>query len=747
MNKRLMIIFVVAIALIASAASAVQWDERNAPAVTKEKPEVKEGPHAVGNILFGNPGIMTRAALSQGFEGGAIPADWKVHNVDGGDQWEAYDASGETPPYPGAHTGSYVARCYYDNANDDWLVTPRLTVAAGDTLKFWASAYSSYYNEDFEVWVSTTGDQVADFTDMVYSQTQIPQGWAQHQVDLSTYAGSDIWVAFRCVSVYEFALYIDDITGPEVWVPAGPAIAFNTMDLSFGTVTLPGSSDLELVIYSVGASDLTVSSVVSDNAHFTHDFTGPAVISPGDSVIVTVTFTPTADPEETGNLTVTHDGTKATSVITMSGSGFSGLLAEDFMGAFPPTGWTTYELGTAGSGWAQGTPGYDDDYCAWHDDFSGGTWDNWLVSPAITLPAKATYELEFQQYVRYPTYASVHSVMIDTANGTVPTDFTQLYEVPHGDGYLWEAIEDISLAAYAGETIYLAFRYEGGYDADWSVDNVVVQEFVYVNEPPEIAHDPKGDTDDTTPTLTAVVTDVEGLARVEAFYESAPSVFTPVTMTATGNTDEFSCDLPDQGYTTVSYYIEAEDASKGLVTTTAIYSFDICPVVGTEIVYDNGTVENATCWLAGYEDNRFAMRFTPPAYPCTLNAAKLAIAGDWPDEVHQQFYVEVYDDDGTGGLPGTMLYGPDLTGSVGNIIGGVPPLYDVVWTYVCIDPPVVITEGDFYIAKGQYTVNPECEGLDIDEDGTQYSRAYQYDSGTLTWSESVSYTHLRAHET
>jgi hypothetical protein len=171
------------------------------------------------------------------------------------------------------------------------------------------------------------------------------------------------------------------------------------------------------------------------------------------------------------------------------------------------------------------------------------------------------------------------------------------------------------------------------------------------------------------------------------------------------------------------------------VTTTATFSYDVCPVVGTEIVYDDGSVENATCWLAGYESNRFAVRFTPPAYPCTLNAAKLGIAGDWPDDLHQQFYVEVYDDDGTGGLPGTMLYGPDLTGSVGNIIGGVPAYPAMVWAYVCIDPPVIITDGDFYIAKGQATVNPECEGLDIDDTGTQYSRSYQYSASTFTWSE------------
>jgi hypothetical protein len=727
-----MIVFIVAIALVASAAFAGQQADRiSQRTAAKGKPEVKEGPHAVGNKLFGNPGIITRAPLSEGFEGGAIPANWTKYDNDGdGYEWEAYSTTS-------AHTGSYVARVHYNSSGcDDWLITPKLTVASGDTLKFWAKSYSSSFLEDFEVLLSTTGTATGDFTVQLDDVASTPYDWTEYKYDLSTYDGQDIYIAVRCVSVDEYYLYVDDFSGPEVWVPAGPAIAFNTTDLEFGTVTIPGSADLPLVIYSVGGSDLTVSNVVSDNAHFTHDFPGSTVIPVGDSLVVTVTFTPTADPEETGNLTITHDGTKATSVITMSGSGFSGLLSEDFMGTFPPTGWTTYELGTTGGGWAQGTPGYDDDYCAWHDDISGGTWDDWLVSPAITMPAKATYELEFQQYVRYPTYTSIHSVMISDGSGVPPTDFTQLYEVPHGDGYLWEAIEDLDLTAYAGETIYLAFRYEGGYDADWSVDNVVVQEFTYVNEPPEITHDAKGDTDDTTPTLTAIITDVETFTAT-AYYETAKA-FTPVTMTATGNPDEYSCDLPVGAYGTINYYIEAEDDSKGLVATTPTYSFDICPVVGTEVKYDDGTVEDATVWNAGYTDNRFAVQFTPPAYPCTLNTVKVGIIHGWPDDPHQQFAIEIYDDDGTSGAPGSLIYGPDTTGSVGNVIGGLPPLsgppYPLNWAQVCIDPPLVITGGDFYIAKVQFLGNPDCEGIEIDNT-TITNRAWQYDASLTTWTQ------------
>ena len=413
MNKRLMIIFVVAIALIASAAFAAQQAElMSQRTAAKEKPEDKTAVQPAGNTLFGNPGIITRAALSQGFEGGAIPADWTVYDNDGdGYEWEAYDASSTTI---GAHSGSYVARIHYNYTTgcDDWLITPRLTVAAGDTLKFWAASYSSSYLEDFNVLVSTTGDAIGDFTNTELSVTAQPNAWTEYKIDLAAYAGQNIYVAVQCVSYDEYYLYVDDFSGPEVWVPAGPAIAFNSGDIPFGTVPLGDSKDFELKIFSVGASDLTVSTVASDNGHFTHDFPGSTVIPAGDSLVVTVTFTPTAEPEETGTLTVTHDGTKAESTITMSGSGIDAFFYEDFAsGVVPPTGWAGYSLGDP-VGWVLGTPGYDDNYCAYHnDDFY--TCDDWLVTPLISIPAKADYALFFQQYF---LGLALRQITIDSGN-------------------------------------------------------------------------------------------------------------------------------------------------------------------------------------------------------------------------------------------------------------------------------------------------------------------------------------------
>jgi hypothetical protein len=150
--------------------------------------------------------------LNEGFESGIIPATWDVYDLDGdGYQWEAYDASGQSPPYPGAHSGSYVARVQYNaSGNEDWLITPRLAGAAGDTLKFWAASYSPTYLEDFEVRISTATTDTGDFGAPVYSVAGHPNAWQEHKIPLDDYDGMEIYVAVCCISVDEYYLYLDD---------------------------------------------------------------------------------------------------------------------------------------------------------------------------------------------------------------------------------------------------------------------------------------------------------------------------------------------------------------------------------------------------------------------------------------------------------------------------------------------------------------------------------------------------------
>jgi len=137
----------------------------------------------------------------QGFEGGAIPTDWTVYNVDGDTkQFVAYNA-GTT----NAQEGLWVVQCGYNaSGNNDWLVTPQIAVSESNSvIKFYARSTSGTFYEDFNVKISTSGNQVADFTINQASYLQIPNAWTEYMVDLSPYLGQNIYVAIQLVSLNE----------------------------------------------------------------------------------------------------------------------------------------------------------------------------------------------------------------------------------------------------------------------------------------------------------------------------------------------------------------------------------------------------------------------------------------------------------------------------------------------------------------------------------------------------------------
>ncbi len=131
-----------------------------------------------------------------------------------------------------------------------------------------------------------------------------------------------------------------------------------------------------------------------------------------------------------------------------------------------------------------------------------------------------------------------------------------------------------------------------------------------------------------------------------------------------------------------------------------------------EIAYDDGSLDNAWAWNdAG---NMWAVRFTPTKYPCTLKIAKFGIDEDWPSPGNDNFDVAVYDDDGAGGSPGTLLGGPINSGTMLK-----------AWVNVDVSSMnITITEGDFYIALIQVGNYPDCVGIATDTSSAWAQRSW-----------------------
>jgi hypothetical protein len=166
------------------------------------------------------PGSLDDLLLSESFEtvaNGDLPTGWQQVDRDGGycswfqrtSTWEVFSRD-----YFSAHGGIRFAMCHYNDGgapNDDWLILPQQMGGRIQSLSYWVAAQDSLFPESFEVRVSTTGSQPADFSNVVFADTAVTVEWRQHIHDLSDFAGSPIWIAFHYNSANRFALKLDDV--------------------------------------------------------------------------------------------------------------------------------------------------------------------------------------------------------------------------------------------------------------------------------------------------------------------------------------------------------------------------------------------------------------------------------------------------------------------------------------------------------------------------------------------------------
>lgn len=143
---------------------------------------------------------------ADGFEDGEADG-WTIIDDDAnGYSWEVSTYGGN------AYDGDYYMACGYNSAgNDDWLITPQMDVADNDIFSFWITNNSSYYQEEVEVWLSTTGGTaVADF-DVRLDSLNIQEYYTyiQKSYDLSAYDGTTVTCALRSIGVNQYYTYAD----------------------------------------------------------------------------------------------------------------------------------------------------------------------------------------------------------------------------------------------------------------------------------------------------------------------------------------------------------------------------------------------------------------------------------------------------------------------------------------------------------------------------------------------------------
>jgi len=186
--------------------------------------------------------------------------DWQQVDIDGGETWGVtelgdfpnvnyigagiiFNAVALDPTFDGsqydAYTGDKGLYFFASGANgttfpnDDWTISPQISLAGamGSQLTFYTKALTDIYGPDmFEIGVSTTGSDIADFE--IVSSMVIPgTEYELFELDLSDYDGQDVYIAIHCITDDGLLLMIDDFT-----VTADEVMAVSDLDKNVSSV-------------------------------------------------------------------------------------------------------------------------------------------------------------------------------------------------------------------------------------------------------------------------------------------------------------------------------------------------------------------------------------------------------------------------------------------------------------------------------------------------------------------------------
>lgn len=146
--------------------------------------------------------------LNEGFESTAFPpAGWKRYNVMGANVWQRLTAPMPVEINQPPIQGISVARIHYEETGgNDWLVTRKIEqISNGDSLTFFLiKQYEQgpFPPDSLMVKVSTTDSMMVSFgtSILTINIAALPTGtqvWRKYTVNLSQFAGSNIFIAFQ----------------------------------------------------------------------------------------------------------------------------------------------------------------------------------------------------------------------------------------------------------------------------------------------------------------------------------------------------------------------------------------------------------------------------------------------------------------------------------------------------------------------------------------------------------------------
>jgi hypothetical protein len=131
---------------------------------------------------------------------------WSVINADADSYTWSQSATYITP-----RSGTSTAHGM--GSNNDYLVSPKLTLTGNERVVWYDVVESSNYNNTYDVLLSTSGKEISDFTVNLGTYDCTNTSWTEHILDLSAYSG-DVYIAlhqtYSAATFYGFG--VDDFS-------------------------------------------------------------------------------------------------------------------------------------------------------------------------------------------------------------------------------------------------------------------------------------------------------------------------------------------------------------------------------------------------------------------------------------------------------------------------------------------------------------------------------------------------------
>jgi len=423
----------------------------------------------------------------EGFEnnGTALPVCWEQEYVAGTSNWLVVAANTGTPN--SAPEGSYKVRLSggeTERGHTTKLTTPKIDLSGtvSPTLKFWHTQrvwagnqdkLRIYYkNSDAGSW-NLLEEYLTDVTDWTEKSIMLPAKSANYYIAFEGVLDRGYGIQLDDISIIDFYGYVD----AELVAITAPKIGYNS--------NLTATEQVKVTIRNNGEDPLTdfqLQLKLNGAPIATETFTN-SIPSLGEAEYTfSATLNLLAEGEYFVTVTAMANGdampdndSKTISVLNLVGETQNFPLFEDFNEYLtPPTGWTIHNVAGGSTCWQAWYPLAVSGSSISHQSASP-MQEGWLVSPQIRLPNNMGSVLNFWSYNNFGNSNYHTGVWISTTNTAVES-FTLIKQLS-GPGELSAAWKKISvyLDDYAGNEVYLAFKYMGNNADNWWIDDVSVK--------------------------------------------------------------------------------------------------------------------------------------------------------------------------------------------------------------------------------------------------------------------------------